>query len=106
MTVLIFSSTIERTVVHPSRTPLRLGLADLQRAEIGSFSAELLVDRRYDDPGVDSFAACFQPEIQIRRMIHGVPLRGIGRSHLLKHIEVDLDAMSFVASGFAKLGKS
>ena len=42
-------------------------------------------------------AAGFQAEIQIHGVIHGVTFRRIGGNHFLEDIEIDFDAMCFLA---------
>ena len=99
------SSPIERLPVQPARPVSRRRLAHFDRAEVRRAAGESVVDRGNGDAGVHGFAGRLQPEVQIHGVIHRVAFRRIGRRHALEDVEVDLDAVRFLAGGGAKLGE-
>ena len=82
---------------------MRLRLVQFERAEVGSFACEVVVDGGQKLSGIDSFGIRLETEVEIHRVIHRVPPGGIRRRELFEDVVVQLDTVRLLPCGRSKL---
>ncbi len=73
--------------------------ANFEGAQIGGVSSEIVVDGWDADAGVDCSAVVLEAEVQVLGVINGVAPGWGGRDHLFKDVEVEYQAVLFLARG-------
>ena len=98
-------SSVEGGVGEPAGAVLGLGLVEFKGAEVGGFACEVVVDCREHLGGVDGFGVGFQTEVQVGGVIDLVALVDVGGHELFEDVEVEFDAVGFLAGSLLEVGE-
>src|SRR5688572_27272319 len=91
---------VERLPGNPPGTIVWFRLVELEGAEIGGFTRDVVVDGGQRDSGVNSSGVRIKPEVQIHGVIDVVAAAGVGRRQTFEDVVIHFDAVRLLAGSF------